>query len=129
MPMAAVVVARRQQPTLPVVEVVESSMAQSARAVTFSVAIIMLVYIPLLTLEGVEGKMFRPMAITMACALFGALVYSVLFFLALGFLPQIHNQCASIHFFGHATDQHVQLTLVKAEDFNVTKYQRLQLFL
>ena len=26
-------------------------------------------------------------------------------------------------------NQHVQLTLVKAEDFNVTKYQRLQLFL
>lgn len=53
------------------------------KPVAFAVAIIMLVYIPLLTLEGVEGKMFRPMAITMACALFGALVYSVLFFPAL----------------------------------------------
>jgi heavy metal efflux system protein len=40
----------------------------------------MLVYVPLLSLEGVEGKMFRPMALTMACALFGALVYSVFFF-------------------------------------------------
>jgi cobalt-zinc-cadmium resistance protein CzcA len=54
-----------------------------ASPVAFAVAIIMLVYIPLLTLEGVEGKMFRPMAITMACALFGALVYSVIFFPAL----------------------------------------------
>ncbi|MBL0197775.1 MAG: efflux RND transporter permease subunit [Myxococcales bacterium] len=53
------------------------------RPVAFSVAIILLVYIPLLALEGIEGKMFRPMAITMACALFGALVYSVLFFPAL----------------------------------------------
>jgi cobalt-zinc-cadmium resistance protein CzcA len=43
----------------------------------------MLVYIPLLTLEGVEGKMFRPMAVTMACALFGALIYSIVFFPAL----------------------------------------------
>ena len=51
--------------------------------VAFAVAIIMLVYIPLLTLEGVEGKMFRPMAITMACALFGGLVFAVLFFPAL----------------------------------------------
>jgi len=51
-----------------------------AAPVAFSVAIIMLVYIPLLTLEGVEGKMFRPMAITMACALFGALVFAVVFF-------------------------------------------------
>lgn len=50
------------------------------RPVAFSVAIIMLVYLPLLSLAGIEGKMFRPMAITMACALFGALVYSVLFF-------------------------------------------------
>jgi cobalt-zinc-cadmium resistance protein CzcA len=51
-----------------------------ARPVAFAVAIIMLVYVPLLALQGVEGKMFRPMAITMACALMGALVYSILFF-------------------------------------------------
>lgn len=51
-----------------------------ARPVAFAVAIIMLVYVPLLALQGVEGKMFRPMALTMACALFGALVYSVVFF-------------------------------------------------
>lgn len=51
-----------------------------ARPVAFAVAIIMLVYVPLLALQGVEGKMFRPMALTMACALFGALVYSILFF-------------------------------------------------
>ncbi len=51
-----------------------------ARPVAFAVAIIMLVYVPLLALEGVEGKMFRPMAVTMACALFGALVYAILFF-------------------------------------------------
>ena len=50
------------------------------RPVAFSVAIIMLVYIPLLALQGVEGKMFRPMASTMAFALFGALIYSVIFF-------------------------------------------------
>jgi heavy metal efflux system protein len=64
-----------------------------ATPVVFSVAIIMLVYVPLLTLEGVEGKMFRPMAITMACALFGALVYAVVFFpglLAL-FVPPLHG--------------------------------------
>ncbi|MEO8797028.1 MAG: efflux RND transporter permease subunit, partial [Polyangiaceae bacterium] len=54
-----------------------------ARPVAFSVAIIMLVYLPLLSLEGIEGKMFKPMAVTMACALFGALIYSVLFFPAL----------------------------------------------
>jgi cobalt-zinc-cadmium resistance protein CzcA len=52
----------------------------AARPVAFAVAIIMLVYVPLLALEGVEGKMFRPMALTMALALFGALVYALIFF-------------------------------------------------
>jgi cobalt-zinc-cadmium resistance protein CzcA len=51
-----------------------------ARPVVFAVAIITLVYVPLLSLQGIEGKMFRPMAITMACALSGALVFAVVFF-------------------------------------------------
>jgi cobalt-zinc-cadmium resistance protein CzcA len=53
------------------------------RPVGFAVTIIMLVYLPLLALEGVEGKMFRPMAITMALALAGALLYTVVFFPAI----------------------------------------------
>ena len=52
----------------------------AVRPVAFAVAIIMLVYVPLLTLEGVEGKMFKPMALTMAMALLGALLYAVVFF-------------------------------------------------
>jgi cobalt-zinc-cadmium resistance protein CzcA len=64
-----------------------------ARPVAFAVAIIMLVYIPLLALEGVEGKMFRPMATTMAFALLGALIYSVFFFPALVvmFVPPVKH--------------------------------------
>ncbi len=60
-----------------------NAMAKVVRPVAFSVAIIMLVYLPLLALEGVEGRMFRPMAMTMAFALFGALVYSIMFLPAL----------------------------------------------
>jgi heavy metal efflux system protein len=60
-------------------EATRQTVAKVMRPVFYSVAIIMLVYLPLLGLEGVEGKMFRPMAITMACALGGALIYSVLF--------------------------------------------------
>jgi heavy metal efflux system protein len=54
--------------------------AATIRPVGFAVAIILLVYIPLLALQGVEGKMFRPMAITMALALGGALLYTIVFF-------------------------------------------------
>ena len=60
-------------------EGMREAIAGVMRPVFYSVAIIMLVYLPLLGLEGVEGRMFRPMAITMACALAGALIYSVVF--------------------------------------------------
>lgn len=43
----------------------------------FGESIIMLVYVPILTLEGVEGKLFRPMALTVIFALAGSLILSV----------------------------------------------------
>ena len=46
-------------------------------ATAFGEAIIALVYIPVLTLEGVEGRMFRPMALTVLFALAGAFVLSL----------------------------------------------------
>ncbi len=51
------------------------------RPVAFAVAIIAIVYIPILTLEGIEGKMFRPMALTVILALATSLL------LALTFMP------------------------------------------
>ena len=49
-----------------------------ARPVVFSVAIITLVYLPVLGLSGVEGRMFRPMALTVVFALLGSLVLAVM---------------------------------------------------
>ena len=45
----------------------------------FGVAIIIIVYLPILTLTGIEGKMFRPMALTVSGALLSALLLSVTF--------------------------------------------------
>ena len=53
--------------------------SEVAKPVLFSVLIILLVYLPVLLLDGVEGKMFRPMAVTVVCALFTALILSLLF--------------------------------------------------
>ncbi len=50
-----------------------------ARPTFFGVAIIMIVYLPILSLVGIEGKMFRPMAQVVLLALFGALVFSFTF--------------------------------------------------
>jgi len=47
------------------------------RPVLFGVLIIVAVYLPIFTLEGLEGKMFRPMAITVCSAILGSLLLSL----------------------------------------------------
>lgn len=47
------------------------------RPVVTGLLLIMVVYLPILTLEGVEGKMFRPMAVTVMLALLGSLFVAV----------------------------------------------------
>ena len=55
-------------------EKVRSAAHQVARPVVFAVGIIMIVYLPILALRGIEGKMFRPMALTVVFALAASLV-------------------------------------------------------
>jgi len=52
---------------------------EARRPLLFGQLIIMAVYVPILALTGVEGKMFHPMAYTVLLALFGAMVLSVTF--------------------------------------------------
>lgn len=63
--------------------VVPAAAAEVARPVIFSVLIIGLVYLPVLSLQSVEGKTFRPMALTVMLALAGALVVTMLLIPAL----------------------------------------------
>jgi cobalt-zinc-cadmium resistance protein CzcA len=49
-----------------------------ARPMVFGVAIIIAVYLPILFLEGLEGRMFRPMAVTVCSALFGSLLLALI---------------------------------------------------
>lgn len=58
----------------PHLEIVRDAAHEVARPVVFAVGIIMIVYIPILGLRGVEGKMFGPMALTVIFALIGSLV-------------------------------------------------------
>jgi cobalt-zinc-cadmium resistance protein CzcA len=63
----------------PIEDRVQVATRAMARPVFYSVLIILLVYIPILSLTGVEGRMFRPMAITVVLALLSALVLSLTF--------------------------------------------------
>lgn len=61
-----------------------------ARPILFGMGIIAVVFLPILTLEGTEGKMFRPMATTFILALLGALIIAIVISPVLGhlFLPR-----------------------------------------
>jgi heavy metal efflux system protein len=56
---------------------IEEACLEVGRPVVFAVAIIMIVYLPILSLTGVEGKMFKPMALTVVFALLGSLLLSL----------------------------------------------------
>lgn len=60
-----------------VLEIVRDASIEVRRPTMFGELIIMVVYLPILTLEGVEGKMFIPMALTVIFALLGSLVLSL----------------------------------------------------
>lgn len=59
------------------IDVVREAAFEVRKPVVFGVAIITIVHLPLLALEGVEGKMFQPMALTVVFALIGSLILSL----------------------------------------------------
>ena len=72
-----------QPSRLDLIEIVRKSAHEVARPVVFGVLIIISVYLPILTLQSLEGRMFRPMAVTVVSALLGSL------FLALFVVPTL----------------------------------------
>ena len=59
------------------VESIRAASHEVARPILFGVAIIIAVYLPIFTLQGLEGRMFRPMAITVCSALLGSLILAL----------------------------------------------------
>jgi cobalt-zinc-cadmium resistance protein CzcA len=64
-------------------DVLRHAAYEVGRPIVFGVAIIVAVYIPIFTLEGIEGRMFRPMAFTVCAAVLASLV------LALTYIPAV----------------------------------------
>lgn len=57
--------------------VVGRACREVGQPVLFAIAIIIIVFLPLFTLEGVAGKTFRPLAYTVALAMLGSLIYAI----------------------------------------------------
>src|SRR3989338_1147027 len=75
--------------------IIQQSGAEVARPILFGVGIIIIVYLPILTLNGTEGKMFKPMATTVVLALIGSLVLAFTLIptlAALGFRKGVHEK-------------------------------------
>ena len=70
----------------PSLDTIREAAHEVSRPVVFAVSIIIAVYLPIFFLEGLEGRMFRPMAITVCAALLGSLLLSVTVVPALGSL-------------------------------------------
>ncbi len=60
-----------------VVREVQHAAQEVARPLTFAVLIIMTVYVPILTFQRIEGKLFRPMAVTISLAVVGSLLLTL----------------------------------------------------
>lgn len=58
-------------------EIIRDAAVEVRKPTMFGELIIMIVYLPILTLEGVEGKLFRPMALTVIMALAGSMILSL----------------------------------------------------
>jgi len=59
-------------------QVVHEAAREVARPIVFSISIIILVFLPIFALEGVEGKMFRPLAFTICFALLGSMATALI---------------------------------------------------
>ncbi|MHB8770497.1 MAG: efflux RND transporter permease subunit [Syntrophales bacterium] len=62
----------------PVLHLIARASFEVVRPIIFSLLIIVIVFTPLFTLQGVEGKTFRPLAQTMSFAMLGSLIFAVL---------------------------------------------------
>ncbi len=71
-------------------DIIIGSSSKLFRSAVFGVFIILVVFVPIMTLTGIEGKMFRPMAMTFSFAVLGALILSLTYVPAMTalFLPK-----------------------------------------
>jgi cobalt-zinc-cadmium resistance protein CzcA len=66
--------AHKDNPEMSNLETIQQSVREMARPIFFGILIITVVYMPILSLEGMEYKMFSPMVFTVCFALLGSLV-------------------------------------------------------
>ncbi|OQX83918.1 CusA/CzcA family heavy metal efflux RND transporter [candidate division KSB1 bacterium 4484_87] len=59
------------------IHIITRAFREVSRPIIFAISIIIVVFLPLFTLQGVEGKTFRPLAYTVALAMLGSLLFAI----------------------------------------------------
>ncbi|MFQ5584674.1 MAG: efflux RND transporter permease subunit, partial [Calditrichia bacterium] len=77
---------RESDPSEPRVHVIARATMEVIRPIMFAIFIIIIVFLPLFTLQGVEGKTFRPLAYTIALAMSGSLLFALMLAPVLAYL-------------------------------------------
>lgn len=67
----------KAKPSEPILPIITRACMEVGRPIVFAISIIIIVFLPLFTLQGVEGKTFRPLAFTVALAMLGSLVFAI----------------------------------------------------
>jgi cobalt-zinc-cadmium resistance protein CzcA len=90
----------------PKLDVVRDAVVEVRTPTMFGELIIAIVYLPILTLQGIEGKLFRPMALTVVLALAGSMLLSLTLIpvlASLGLPRRVsHRDVALVRWLGHA---------------------------
>jgi cobalt-zinc-cadmium resistance protein CzcA len=68
----------KRQPDKTPIQIIREAAHEVQRPVFYAIAIIITTYLPIFTLQSVEGRLFKPMAWTVAFALLGALIFSMI---------------------------------------------------
>ena len=70
----------------PKIKIILEACREMGKPIMFAILIVVIVFLPLLSLQGVEGKTFKPLAMTIIIAMLGSLLYALVFAPALSTL-------------------------------------------
>jgi cobalt-zinc-cadmium resistance protein CzcA len=103
-------------------KVILKACLEVGRPVVFAVSIIAIVYLPILSLVGVEGKMFKPMALTIVFALIGSLLLTLTFIPAMLTLVMTGKVSEHESFFVHIVREFYSKALDVAMKFKAQTF-------
>jgi cobalt-zinc-cadmium resistance protein CzcA len=93
-------------PDEPRASVIQQAAVEVGRPIVFGVLIIVAVYVPIFSLQGLEGRMFSPMAFTVCVAVLGSLVLALFYVPTVSSLLLRHRPERSPRWFGFIRDRY-----------------------